>query len=140
MLVIITSFRLQYKYNPSASSLGGYSINDFNMNLQITVIETNTWRQAYSNTIPLTQTSSYKDVYLPEVNIPQGSYTTAIRLVGSVNGTSSAAKLSVLSRLMYNPLVYLHLNSFKVNNRSFTIPSDFGYDASLRRLTFVSIE
>lgn len=80
------------------------------------------------------------DLYFPEITIPAGFYTTKLRLVGSVKGTSDSGKLNVLRSLMYNPMVYLHLNSFKVNNSSLVIPSANSYDASLRRLTFVSIE
>jgi hypothetical protein len=134
------AFRLQYKYNPSSSTLGGYSINDFNMNLIVSIVNNDSNREVYARTIPLTQASSYVNINIPEINIRSGLYTTMVRLVGSVNGTSNSSKLSVLRRLMFNPMVYLHLNSFKVNGNSLTIPNDSGYDASLRRLTFISIE
>lgn len=134
------AFRFQYKYNPSSSTLGEYSIGDFNMNVIVSILNNDTNREVYTRTIPLSQTSSYIDINIPQINIRSGLYTTRVRLVGSVNGISNSSKLSVLRRLMFNPMVYLHLSSFKVNGNSLTIPSTYSYDATLRRLTFISIE
>lgn len=132
-------FKLQYTYNPSSKTLGSYSADNFNMNLIVSIINNDTNTEVYNKNFLLSQASSYINIIIPEIYIKPGLYTTKLRLVGSVNGTSDPSKLSVLSRLMYNPRVYLHLESFKVNSNSLIIPRDFDYDASLRRLTFISI-
>jgi len=53
------AFRLQYSYTPSSSTLGGYSINDFNMNLIVSIVNDDNNYEVYSRTIPLTRTSSF---------------------------------------------------------------------------------
>lgn len=39
---------------------------------------------------------------------------------------------------MYNPMVYLHLNSVIIDNRNISIPNNSS-DADTKRLTFISI-
>lgn len=103
------------------------------------IVNNDTFTEVFTRNIPLSKASSFVDINIPEINIPSGLYTTKIKLVGSVNGTSNSTKLSILRKFMFAPMVYLHLSSFKVNNSSLIIPSDFAYDAALRGLTFIKI-
>lgn len=132
-------FRFQHKYNVAASVLGGFSLTDFDLKAVVNIVDNRANRVVYSKEIPITYTSTYKDLYLPEIVVPQGFYTTKLTLKGVVNGQSSASKLSVLQRLMYNPLLYLHLDNVVINGNNVLIPSSTSYPVNERRTTFIDL-
>lgn len=132
------NFKFQQNFSPSNAVWQGYSLNDFEIKTSIIIVEKNTNNIVYTKEIPVVETSGYEDSFL-SVNLPQGVYTTMLRLTGTVKGQSTSSKQSVLKKLMYNPRIYLHLNTILINNISVKIPSDFGYPADLRSNTFIQI-
>lgn len=130
-------FKFQYNYKPTSSNLGGYTVDDFNVRTIISIINRNTNQEVYSKEIPLGVTTTWTDIYLRGINIPQGGFTTKVTLIGSVKGTSTSDKLNALKRVMYNPSVYLHLDKVEIKGVNKHIPNEFGNDD--RIFTFISI-
>lgn len=131
-------FRFQHSFRFDHNKLNGYSLNDFDVKAIITITNNRTGNCIYTKEIPLSETSGYEDLYLPSIEIPQGFYTAKLSLKGVVNGVSNSSKLDVLKWLMYNPMVYLHLNSVIIDNRNISIPNNSS-DTDTKRLTFISI-
>ena len=117
--------------------VGGYTVDDFNVRTIISIINRNTNQEVYSKEIPLGVTTTWTDIYLRGINIPQGGFTTKVTLIGSVKGTSTSDKLNALKRVMYNPSVYLHLDKVEIKGVNKHIPNEFGNDD--RIFTFISI-
>lgn len=128
-------FKFQYKYNPT--SLGGYSIEDFDVRTIISITNRLSGREVYHTEIPLSQSPTWTESYIRNVNIPQGGFNVSVTLKGSVKGTSSALKLLVLKSLMYTPMVYLYLDKAIINGVQKPIPNDVGNPD--RNDTFISI-
>lgn len=131
-------FKFQQKFSPSSSTWNGYNLSDFNIKTSITIVEKGTNNIVFSKDIQIKETSGYEDTFF-DVNIPKGTYTTKLRLSGSINGASDTAKRNTLKQLLYNPSIYFHLDNVLINNINVKIPSDFSYPADIRTNTFMSI-
>lgn len=117
--------------------MGGYSINDFDVRTIISITNRLSGREVYHTEIPLSQSPTWTESYIRNVNIPQGGFNVSVTLKGSVKGTSSALKLLVLKSLMYTPMVYLYLDKAIINGVQKPIPNDVGNPD--RNDTFISI-
>lgn len=120
------NFRFQYKNNVSASDYGAYTKNDFNIRGIISIVNRKNNKEVYHKEIPLSDTSAWTDVYVNDVNIPQGGFTTKLILKGSINGTETSDKLNVLKWLLYEPQLYLHLDKVIIGGKEKHIPNEFG--------------
>lgn len=128
-------FKFQYNFKPSSNIFGGYTIDDFDVRTIISIVNRNTNKEIYLKEILLNVTTTWTDIYLRDVNIPQGGFTVQVTLIGKVKGTSTSAKLDVLRRVMYEPSVYLHLDKAVIKGVNKHIPNEFGNDD--RSLTFI---
>lgn len=132
------TFRFQYKFQVNQSVLNGYSLNDFDIKARIKIIDNHWGFAVYYKEIPVLETSSYKDTYLPLAELFPGFYVVRLQLTGTVKGGPNSAKADVLERLMYAPLVYLHLNDVKIEDQNVPIPNNSS-DADIKRSTFIAI-
>lgn len=130
-------FKLQYSFDPSDSKYGSYSEKDFNIKAIVSIVNRKNNKEVFRKEVPLNKASSWIDVYINNINIPQGSFTTNLIVKGSINGVESAGKLNVLKQLMYFPHLFLHLNKVTIDGKSKNIPNDFGNDN--RMLTFIEL-
>lgn len=130
--------KLQYKFDPSASKFGMYSLNDFDINITVELIDWKSMKTVYIKDFPLDRlVTSYKNEMI-SLKLNQGAYRVALRLSGTCKNQNDKNAKDVLTNLMYNPVIFLHLDRATINGVNATIPSDYGYPADLRRETFIT--
>lgn len=133
----LINFKVQHLFRPSQSKYNGYSLNDFNIYTLITFTD-EYGNIVYEHKIPITsETPTWADTYLNNVNIPQGYYTVRLALYGEVKDSSDPGKLNALRQLMGVPQAYLHLEKVIIDNRDINIPNEFGNPK--RNQTFIQL-
>lgn len=133
------SLKLQYKNNPSSSIYGSFASSDFSVKAIISIVNRTTHLEVFSREIELGKASAWTDMYINNIEIPQGGFDVRLTLRGIIRkGPETMGKLSVLKELMLYPMLYLHLNNVIINGESMFIPNNSS-DANIRNLTFISI-
>lgn len=90
------TFDFQYLNNPNKQNIGEYTYNDFTINTEIKIVNTDNHQTLFRKIINIEETDDWTTLNIPEIDLPQGFYTVFLTLQGEAKEKNSKSKNKTL--------------------------------------------